>query len=96
MDNVNPAPNAGPSPYMYDLADQRTGGLPEDPTYAAGKQDLAKVSVTFRVSGTAAPSTLKLELSSDDGTNWRAIPVHRTATGWTAMVPNPRTPSRWD
>ncbi|GGQ22816.1 hypothetical protein GCM10010140_61500 [Streptosporangium pseudovulgare] len=44
----------------------------------------------IRVEG--APSTLKLELFSDDGTSWRTVPARRTATGWTATIPNPRTP----
>ncbi|MGV9534611.1 S8 family serine peptidase [Streptosporangium sandarakinum] len=44
----------------------------------------------IRVEG--APSALKLELSSDDGTSWRTVPARRTATGWTATIPNPRTP----
>ncbi|TMR89067.1 S8 family peptidase [Nonomuraea basaltis] len=62
------------------------GGL--DDLNRAGPGSLTELPI--RVEGAA--STLKLELSSDDGTSWRAIPVHRTATGWTAMVPNPRTP----
>ncbi|MEU7897118.1 hypothetical protein AB0B45_30165 [Nonomuraea sp. NPDC049152] len=31
-------------------------------------------------------------MSTDDGTTWHRIPVVRTGTGWTAAVPNPRTP----
>ncbi|MFD8533770.1 S8 family serine peptidase [Streptosporangium canum] len=46
--------DAVPTPYLYDLADHRTGGLPEDPTYAARQKDLATVSATFRASATAA------------------------------------------
>ncbi|MEU7002335.1 S8 family serine peptidase [Nonomuraea sp. NPDC046570] len=36
--------------------------------------------------------TVRLEMSSDDGATWRRIPAVRTASGWTAVVPNPRTP----
>lgn len=36
--------------------------------------------------------TVRLEMSSDDGASWRRIPAVRTASGWTAVVPNPRTP----
>ncbi|MET8388499.1 S8 family serine peptidase [Streptosporangium canum] len=46
--------DASPSPYIYDLADYRTGGLPEDPTYTVRQQDLAKVTATYRASGVAA------------------------------------------
>ncbi|MEV6157857.1 hypothetical protein AB0L53_46720 [Nonomuraea sp. NPDC052129] len=30
-----------------------------------------------------------LEMSVDDGANWRKIPVVRTGSGWSASVPNP-------
>ncbi|MET8335583.1 hypothetical protein ABZV14_07250 [Streptosporangium canum] len=36
--------------------------------------------------------SLRLEMSSDDGTSWRRVPVAPTASGWTAVVANPRTP----
>ncbi|WP_433414073.1 S8 family serine peptidase [Microtetraspora malaysiensis] len=39
----------------------------------------------------SAVKSVRLEMSSDDGANWRRIPVVPTASGWTAMVPNPRT-----
>ncbi|MGW0201934.1 hypothetical protein ACWDX9_51865, partial [Nonomuraea sp. NPDC003201] len=35
---------------------------------------------------------VRLEMSGDDGTTWRPVPVVGTGSGWTAMVPNPRTP----
>ncbi|GAA2362432.1 S8 family serine peptidase [Nonomuraea africana] len=34
---------------------------------------------------------VRLEMSSDDGASWHRVPVVRTASGWTAVVPNPRT-----
>jgi hypothetical protein len=54
----------------------------------AGPGSLTELPI--RVEG--APSTLKLELPSDDGTSRRSIPAQRTATGWAATMPNPRTP----
>ncbi|MEV1249895.1 S8 family serine peptidase [Nonomuraea sp. NPDC049750] len=33
--------------------------------------------------------SVRLEMSGDDGANWRKIPVVRTGSGWSAMVPNP-------
>ncbi|WP_067137128.1 hypothetical protein [Microtetraspora malaysiensis] len=49
--------DVSPSPYVYDLVDRRTGGFPDDPTYNARQQDLAKVSTTYRASGVAATGT---------------------------------------
>ncbi|WP_329428144.1 S8 family serine peptidase [Streptosporangium sp. NBC_01495] len=46
-----------PSPYVYHLVDHHTDGIPEDPTYAARQQDLAKVTATYRASGVAAKGT---------------------------------------
>ncbi|MDP9849296.1 subtilisin family serine protease [Streptosporangium lutulentum] len=46
--------DVSPSPYVYDLVDRRTDGLPEDPTYAVRQRDLAKVTATYRASGVAA------------------------------------------
>ncbi|MEU6712205.1 S8 family serine peptidase [Nonomuraea sp. NPDC046802] len=43
-----------PSPYVYNLVDRRTDGLPEDPSYDARQQDLAKIITTYRASGVAA------------------------------------------
>ncbi|MFD1936048.1 S8 family serine peptidase [Nonomuraea mangrovi] len=43
-------------------------------------------------SAKAEVKSVRLEMSSDDGTTWRRIPVVRTGQGWTAVVPNPRTP----
>ncbi|MEV4167548.1 S8 family serine peptidase [Nonomuraea dietziae] len=40
----------------------------------------------------AEVKSLRLEMSADDGTTWHRIPVVRTGSGWTAAVPNPRTP----
>lgn len=39
----------------------------------------------------AEVKSVQLEMSTDDGANWRRIPVVRTGSGWTAAVPNPRT-----
>ncbi|WP_433413877.1 S8 family serine peptidase [Microtetraspora malaysiensis] len=49
--------DVSPSPYVYDLVDYRTGGIPDNPTYDARQQDLAKVSTTYRASGVAATGT---------------------------------------
>ncbi|MGV9308872.1 S8 family serine peptidase [Nonomuraea sp. NPDC003727] len=46
--------DVSPSPYVYDLVDQRTGGFPDDLSYHARKNDLAKVTATYRASGVAA------------------------------------------
>ncbi|HUR08415.1 MAG TPA: hypothetical protein VM347_38155 [Nonomuraea sp.] len=35
--------------------------------------------------------SVRLEMFVDDGANWRKIPVVRTGSGWSAMVPNPST-----
>ncbi|WP_329085104.1 S8 family serine peptidase [Streptosporangium sp. NBC_01469] len=49
--------DVSPSPYVYDLVDRRTDGIPENPTYNARRKDLAKVSTTYRASGVAATGT---------------------------------------
>ncbi|WP_066941653.1 S8 family serine peptidase [Microtetraspora fusca] len=49
--------DVSPSPYVYDLVDRRTGGIPDNPTYTARQKDLAKVSTTYRASGVAATGT---------------------------------------
>ncbi|MEV0233375.1 S8 family serine peptidase [Nonomuraea sp. NPDC050786] len=36
-------------------------------------------------------TAVRLEMSVDDGANWRAVAVARTGSGWTAVLPNPRT-----
>lgn len=46
-----------PSPYVYDLVDRHTDGLPDNPLYNARKRDLAKITATYRASGTAAVGT---------------------------------------
>ncbi|MFF4988194.1 S8 family serine peptidase [Streptosporangium saharense] len=46
-----------PSPYVYDLVDRHTGGLPDNPVYTARKRDLAKITATYRASGTSAVGT---------------------------------------
>ena len=38
----------------------------------------------------AEVKSIGLEMSTDDGANWHKIPVHRTGSGWTAVLPNPR------
>ncbi|MEV4249714.1 S8 family serine peptidase [Streptosporangium canum] len=49
--------DVSPSPYVYDLVDHRTDGIPENPVYDARQKDLAKVSATYRASGVAAMGT---------------------------------------
>ncbi|MEU4230089.1 S8 family serine peptidase [Nonomuraea sp. NPDC026600] len=46
--------DASPTPFRYDLVDERRDGMPEDPTYTARVKDLDKVTTTFRGAGTAA------------------------------------------
>ncbi|MFF0249192.1 S8 family serine peptidase [Streptosporangium sandarakinum] len=46
--------DVSPSPYVYDLVDRRTDGIPDDPTYRARRKELAKISTTYRASGVAA------------------------------------------
>ncbi|WP_433419472.1 hypothetical protein ACQP1V_05550 [Microtetraspora malaysiensis] len=36
--------------------------------------------------------SVRLSMSSDDDASWQRVPVGPTDSGWTAMVPNPRTP----
>ncbi|WP_177245494.1 S8 family serine peptidase [Streptosporangium canum] len=50
--------NLAPNPSIYDLVDHRSDGLPDDPTYAAKRKDLAKVTASYRASGVAAKGTL--------------------------------------
>ncbi|WP_433512243.1 hypothetical protein ACQP2T_52245 [Nonomuraea sp. CA-143628] len=61
-----------PSPYVYDLVDRRTGGLPEDPSRAFKQRDLAKVTATYR--GPRESGTPKLGESSrfSPGSNLRS------------------------
>ncbi|MFF3670021.1 S8 family serine peptidase [Microtetraspora malaysiensis] len=40
----------------------------------------------------AAVRSVKLEVSSDDGAGWRAVPVIPAGSGWTALLANPGTP----
>lgn len=40
----------------------------------------------------AKVASLRLEMSTDDGASWLPLPSVPTASGWTAVVPNPRTP----
>ncbi|MEV6041610.1 hypothetical protein AB0L65_61655, partial [Nonomuraea sp. NPDC052116] len=49
--------DVSPGPVIYSLVDRRTGGIPDDPTYHARQQDLAKVTATYRASGVAATGT---------------------------------------
>ncbi|TDD08682.1 hypothetical protein E1292_11120 [Nonomuraea deserti] len=49
--------DVSPSPYVYHLAYRRSGGLPEDPAYHAKRDELAKVTTTYRASGVAATGT---------------------------------------
>ncbi|MER6949434.1 S8 family serine peptidase [Nonomuraea sp. NPDC000554] len=49
--------DVSPSPYVYDLVDRRTDGIPDDPTYNARQKELAKVTTTYRASGVAATGT---------------------------------------
>ncbi|MFI7044851.1 S8 family serine peptidase [Streptosporangium sandarakinum] len=46
--------DVSPSPYVYDLVDRRTDGIPDDPIYRARRKELAKISTTYRASGVAA------------------------------------------
>ncbi|WP_433216680.1 S8 family serine peptidase [Microtetraspora malaysiensis] len=58
--------DVSPSPYVYDLVDRRTGGIPDDPTYNVRQKDLAKVSTTYRASGVAATGTPMAGLRDED------------------------------
>ncbi|MFC5824190.1 S8 family peptidase [Nonomuraea insulae] len=49
--------DVSPSPYVYSIVDRRAGGIPDDPTYHARQQDLAKTTMTFRAPGAAATGT---------------------------------------
>ncbi|WP_433217011.1 S8 family serine peptidase [Microtetraspora malaysiensis] len=49
--------DVSPSPYVYDLVDRRTDGIPDNPTYNARQKELAKISTTYRASGVAATGT---------------------------------------
>ncbi|WP_214410736.1 S8 family serine peptidase [Sphaerisporangium fuscum] len=40
----------------------------------------------------AAPRSIKLEMSTDDATTWRKVPVVPAGSGWAALLANPRTP----
>lgn len=43
-----------PSPYVYDLVNTHTDGLPDNPFHAARRVDLVKVTATYRAAATAA------------------------------------------
>ncbi|MEQ4722294.1 S8 family serine peptidase [Nonomuraea sp. B19D2] len=53
-----------PSPYVYNIFDRRTDGIPEDPTYHVRQRDLAKVTMTYRASGVGATGTPMAGLDS--------------------------------
>ncbi|MEV4062304.1 S8 family serine peptidase [Nonomuraea dietziae] len=46
-----------PSPYLYDLVARYVDGFPDDPSYAAKRKDLTKVTAAYRASGVAARGT---------------------------------------
>ncbi|MFF0310456.1 S8 family serine peptidase [Streptosporangium sp. NPDC004379] len=46
--------DVSPSPYVYDLVDRHTDGIPGDPVHRARRKELAKISTTYRASGVAA------------------------------------------
>ncbi|WP_051864842.1 S8 family serine peptidase [Streptosporangium roseum] len=54
-------------PYLYDLLDRRTGGIPEDPGSLARRDDLAKVTATYHASGVATKGAPRFAPRSDDG-----------------------------
>ncbi|MFD1535701.1 S8 family serine peptidase [Nonomuraea guangzhouensis] len=58
--------DASPTPYRYDLVDERRDGIPEDPTYTARVKDLDKVTTTFRGAGTAAKGDYFAAVVPDD------------------------------
>ncbi|MEU9833178.1 S8 family serine peptidase [Streptosporangium sp. NPDC048047] len=49
--------DVSPSPYVYDLVDRHTDGIPGDPVHRARQKELAKISTTYRASGVAATGT---------------------------------------
>lgn len=55
--------DVSPSPYVYTLVDRRTGGIPDDPTYHAEREDLAKVTATYRASGTPGTGIASVQLT---------------------------------
>ncbi|MBT2234236.1 hypothetical protein [Nonomuraea sp. NEAU-A123] len=67
--------DASPSPYVYNLVDRRTDGLPEDPVYNARQKDLAKVTATYRASGAAATGTPMAGLRDPDFPGSALIPL---------------------
>ncbi|MEU7858221.1 S8 family serine peptidase [Nonomuraea sp. NPDC049141] len=67
-----------PSPYVYSIVDHRTGGIPDDPTYRAKQQDLAKVTTTYRALGATATGSAMVSLGSDNA----------SASSLTALVEN--------
>ncbi|MFI9848471.1 S8 family serine peptidase [Nonomuraea sp. NPDC051941] len=59
----------------------RTGSVTKVPVQVERNPGTAQAKVT----------SLRLEMSSDDGVTWHPVPSVRSGSGWTATVPNPRT-----
>ncbi|WP_188197331.1 S8 family serine peptidase [Nonomuraea sp. SYSU D8015] len=59
----------------------RAGSVTKVPVHVERNPGAASAKVT----------SLKLEMSSDDGATWHPVPSVRSGSGWTATVPNPRT-----
>ncbi|MCP2322183.1 subtilisin family serine protease [Hamadaea flava] len=86
------ATSANPSPYFYEIIDERAGGVPADLTYETGRERLAKVTVDYR--GQGAEST------GDSGTT-PAGSAHPTITFdqpvmFPSRVEHYRTPGAWN
>ncbi|MFI7538510.1 S8 family serine peptidase [Streptosporangium sp. NPDC049376] len=94
--NPGSSPSAGPSSDSSAASSSVSSAAPSSGSSAGSSAGTSSGSSTRSSAGTSGWSSsrtsIRLEMSVDDGAHWRRIPVIRTGSGWTSMVPNPRTP----
>ncbi|MEU1725108.1 S8 family serine peptidase [Nonomuraea sp. NPDC005692] len=75
-----------PSPYRYDLVDQRTDGFPDNPGYAARTRDMVKATETYRSTVPGATGTLNTgpvlpgDVLSPGMSTWEDMPLPSSLT----------------
>ncbi|MFF0249193.1 hypothetical protein ACWEU6_19720 [Streptosporangium sandarakinum] len=79
-----------PQPLPLTAVRYGPGGLDESNRAKPGGVTRMPVWIE-RNPGAAAAETrsIRLEMSTDDGTSWRRVPLVRTGSGWTAVLRNP-------
>ncbi|MEV0350304.1 S8 family serine peptidase [Nonomuraea sp. NPDC050680] len=87
---VRSAHTAGERPLPLMAMRYAPAGL--DDLNRAAPGSMTRLPMWLEGSPGAPVKSVRLEMSDDDGATWRLIPTARAGSGWTATVPNPRTP----